>query len=506
MNIRNVTNRINSFQANKRQLFLAGLLLGLIGVIMGGWSSTSFSATSYCNIYPANNNASINSAIAGCADGKTIRFPSNASYTLPDTIFVRDRNNLVIDGRGSTFTITTQGNTKPNLPSYFNQAGKNGGNWALLRGTNITLKNMTAVGSFPLAGQTRDLARESAEPGYAEYMSNFGIYGTNGAYLQDLVGKKPWGDTVVTGPDTYTDNANGSHGGPNYATNVSIKNVRSEEASRMCFALTSGNNMWLEDSYCKNAWYGGSDEELDNPQQPMVGLHVLRNTFEGFNLFGFNIPVPGPNVKDIEIKGNTFLTSADQKCNPVVIVGGYPTNPDTFKNVTIDYNTFTTYGTAIAVDHINVGSISNNKVTTKPGGGCALGAGQPAPLVTVSNSTSLVQSNNGPNAPGAAGLPSGSQPPATPTCSAPTNFAGTPGPAGSGQYNFTWSVSSGATDYSLYYAAAPEQPFALYTGPFTSPSATAYSLNPYSKYNFAVRAKCGSLQSSNSNVVLAEPI
>ncbi len=60
-------------------------------------------AESFCDITPANDVLAIEAAINGCADGSTVRFPENASYVLGDTIFVRDRNNLVIDGRGSTF-------------------------------------------------------------------------------------------------------------------------------------------------------------------------------------------------------------------------------------------------------------------------------------------------------------------------------------------------------------------------------------------------------------------
>lgn len=222
-------------------------------------------SVTYCDINPANNTLAIEAAITGCADGTTIRFPQNASYVLNDTIFVKDRHDLVIDGRGSTFTITTDGLTKPSIarlrPDMGNayDCSKNGGNWMLLRGTNITLKNMKAVGSFPpgLNGEARDITKENrpeylqehknvctSNPNiawirYTESMSNFGIYGTNGATLQDLSGFAPWGDTVTTATDLYVDNYDHKYGGEtrteggrttnagNYSRNVTITNVDS---------------------------------------------------------------------------------------------------------------------------------------------------------------------------------------------------------------------------------------------------------------------------------------
>lgn len=139
----------------KKQLALkmvAALGISLLVAGVGVYMLFQSQAESFCDINPTSDAVAIEAAINGCADGSTIRFPAGASYTLIDTIFVKDRHNLVIDGRGSTFTITTDGETKPSInriaPGY-SQNSYNGGNWMLLRGTNITLKNMRAIGSFP---------------------------------------------------------------------------------------------------------------------------------------------------------------------------------------------------------------------------------------------------------------------------------------------------------------------------------------------------------------------
>lgn len=376
----------------------------------------------YCDIAPANDVLVIEAAIAGCTDGSSVRFPPGASYVLNDTIFVKDRHDLVIDGRGSTFKITVDGQSKPSInriaPGYKAQS-KNGGNWMLLRGTNITLKNMKAVGSFPLAlsGEARDIVKENSpeyvadkdgdgQIRYTESMANFGVYGTDGAYLEDLSGFAPWGDTISTATDRYVDNFNNEHGGEpgegNYARNVFAKRVSAEGTSRMCFALTSGINMYVEDSSCKSAWYGATDQEIDNAKQPLENVYFLRNTFDGFNLFGYLLPVAGSRIKGISIKGNIFKTPPDAQCNPTIGMGGYKDNAETIRDVRIEDNTMVTYGTAINLDSIAGGTVKNNKIVVAPGGStCGTTAGA-APLVKISaRSTGVVEENNGPDAPGA---------------------------------------------------------------------------------------------------------
>ena len=387
--------------------------------------AASGSSASACVINPGHTADEIERAINGCGNGTpddvtTVRFPANASYVLKDTIYVKDRHNMVIDGRGSTFKITTDGQTKPTLrrlnPKY--ARSYNGGNWMLLRGSNITLRNLTAVGSFEPAvkGEPRKLAAENrpeylaknaaGRTRYSEAMSNFGIYGTDGAYLENLTGKFPWGDTVTTATDRYVDNFYGEHGGAagqgNYARNVLVKRVRAEGTSRMCFGLTSGVDMWVEDSSCKSAWYGATDQEIDNPDQPLMGVHFLRNTFEDFNLFGYLLPVAGTNTSDIDIRGNVFRTPPDSKCAAIIGMGGYPKIQAKIKDVTIENNTMVTYGTAIKLDSIAGGTVRNNRITTRTDGNdCGKASGKGSAVDVSARSTGVAVANNGPDAPGA---------------------------------------------------------------------------------------------------------
>ncbi|MGB9376925.1 MAG: hypothetical protein WCB04_05345 [Mycobacteriales bacterium] len=438
----------------------------------------------------------LNAFIASVPDQSTIQFPQSGCYKGAATIVVKDHRNLVIDGGGSTFTITSQGNTKPVGPG----GGKNGGNWMLLRGDTVTLRKMTAIGSFPLAGQTRCLGCENL-PGYAEYMSNFGVYGTTHATLQDLTGRAPWGDTVTAGPDSYVDNT----GVPNYVSGLHVQRVQSVSTSRDCFALTSGTDLWITDSSCKDAWYGGSDEELDSSGQPLNGVHILGNTWDGFGLFGITVPVAATNTGNIEVRNNTFLTTADNACAATVSVGGYPTNPPVFTNVTVDNNTMASKGgTLVLFDHVNTGSIQHNKIVQPNASVCGQGPNVVVPFASTTNSANVTIADNSSTAAGASTAPVPPPPPPPPPAgTAPTGLTvtGTTSSPSRPSIRLSWTPVTGATSYNAYLRASGGSFFPYVTGVTGSPW-TLYDMRP-GTWTVMLRAVVNGVESPDSNYVTA---
>jgi len=128
--------------------------------------------------------------------------------------------------------------------------------------------------------------------------------------------------------------------------------------------------VWIEDSTCTDAWYAALDAETDNPAQVLRNQHYLRNTFDGFNLGGLLIPVPGEigKVSDIEIRGNRFLTPPDVACNQTLMVGAYPETGAgyEFANVRVEDNELRTFARGISLDFVNGGAIRNNRITQLP--------------------------------------------------------------------------------------------------------------------------------------------
>lgn len=332
-----------------------------------------------CNVDPADGETAIMAAIEGCPDGSTVLFPAGRSYTVGRKIEVKDRRDLTIDGNGSTFTSTADGTTTQAV----------NGVWVLLRGSNVTLKNMTSVGSFDVPGP-RSLAKLTA-PRFTEAAMGYGLYGVDGARLVDVKALRVWGDGVTTGPDTYVDGSTAD-----YTRNVHIERMHVETTGRHCWAPTSGENITIQDSVCKDAWYGGLDAELDDVAQPLRGHRYLRNTFDGYFMFGAIVPVIGNNgtTADIEIRGNRFLTPADNVCNPIIQVGAYPdTNPNVADNVVVaDNDIVVTQGVTIILDHVRGGSITGNTINLEDTAGCNWP--NPVEPVKVTNSTNVTVSGN----------------------------------------------------------------------------------------------------------------
>ena len=389
--------------SDRRKIFAAALIGGvvLVGGLTtltrsdeapqrpsGSTNTTSPRGHSECPIDPSGGEAAIIAAISSCPDGTVsaptvVRFPAGKSYAQANRIEVRDRNNLVIDGNGSTFTTTANGCTTKSV----------NGNWVLIRGTNITLKNMTAVGSFNIPGP-RNLTIQSADPCYTEATMNYGVYGTDGVWLVDVKGFNAWGDAVTVGPAHYA--VTEVYRDDDFADDVHINRMEARKSSRHCWAPTSGVGTWIEDSTCTDAWYAALDAETDYQDQPLRDHHYLRNTFDGFSVGGLLIPVPGQtgSAGDIEIRGNKFLTTPDVECNPTVLLGGYPEiGPKyEFSNVIVEDNEFHTYARAINLDRVKGGVVRNNRITQRiPSTGATIlqHCGEDRQII-VTNSTGVV--------------------------------------------------------------------------------------------------------------------
>lgn len=308
-----------------------------------------------CGIAPSDGEAAISAAIAGCPDGSTVRFPPKAEYTQGARIEVRDRRDLTIDGNGSTFFSTADGASTQAVNPV----------WLILRGHGITLKNMTAIGSFDVPGP-RDLTK-LRPPRFTEAAPGFGIYGSDDVKLLDVSAIRVWGDGVTTGPAHYADPKH--VGDTEFSRNIIIDRMSVQTTSRMCWAPTSGDNIVIKNSTCDDAWYGGLDAEADNFTQPLRGHKYLDNTFRGYGNFGIFVPVAGdPGYSsDIEIRGNRFLTGPDRECSPTIGVGAYPdTNQRTFGNVTVVGNEIPFMSIGVSLDHVEGGAVRNNTLVRLP--------------------------------------------------------------------------------------------------------------------------------------------
>lgn len=367
-------------------LVLAVLVLGAAVAIVLAMSDNTAdrkTASSVCNIAPADGDEAVNAAIASCPDGSTIRFPPGATYHQDGSILVRDRSNLVIDGNGSTFKSSAPNNKLASVP-----------NWRLFKVRNVTLRNMTAVGNFFPTGP-RSLATVSEQFGACEFNGGFLINGGDGVWLTDLKAHNVCGDGFGTHRSEFFDERV-----PNeMPRNVHMSRVEAKTTARMCFAPTQVDGLWIEDSLCRDAWYAGFDAESDGRSDPVKNIHLLRTTFDGYNHVGIFVPVPGlPGLtRDIEIRGNRLLTGPDKECNQSIQVGGYPDIPPeevtrVFENVVTEDNEVAALTRAIVYDHVVGGVIRNNHIREllPPSGFTVHGYCGEDRKIIVTNSSSVV--------------------------------------------------------------------------------------------------------------------
>lgn len=336
----------------------------------------------------------LNAFLASVPNDAEIRFRARGCYAQANRIQVYDKANVTIDGRGSTFRSSAPNDGKKLNP-----------NWLLLRGRNLTLKNLTAVGNFNLTG-ARSQARVNMEeihdpPVGNQFNAGVFVYGGDGIHVIDVKARNVFGDGIGTAVSQYVMGSGLPHESPR---NVHIVRFEATTTARHCFAPTTVTGLWLEDSIGRDCWYGGMDLELDNKEtQQLNDIHVVGNTFDGFFQFGLAIPVAGAgdNTRDIEIRENTFATTADNVCNPVILVGNYPSNPNTFKGIAVVGNQLEfVAGAAVRYDHVQGGSVLGNTFTQVPPPGHAevrpayCGGDHNTQPVSTTNSTEVRIENN----------------------------------------------------------------------------------------------------------------
>jgi hypothetical protein len=342
-------------------------------------TTTTAPPTSVCRIAPPSGEANIAAAIASCPDGSTVQFPSGAAYTQAGPIEVRDRSNLTIDGGGSSFS-----NSAPNTAVVKP-------NWNIFRGSNVTVRNMTVNGNFHLTGPRSLVTVRNIAVN--QWNSGFFVLGGDGVTISDVTVNDVFGDFVTTVPSGWAPTDAG--GGTMMPHNINIVRLSGTSAARQCVALSASTGFSLQDSTLRDCWWGGVDMEIDQKVSgiPMHDIHILRNTFDGYNMFAIAAAYPGAtgDVDTVEVRGNTTLTPPDT-CRPPIIFGFYPDNPNQERNIVVAGNNLKSLANGIAFDHVVNGTIQGNTIQkTAPDSLC----GPPAPIaLSITSSTGVTTSSN----------------------------------------------------------------------------------------------------------------
>jgi hypothetical protein len=295
--------------------------------------------------------AELNAWLAQVPDGATARFRPGACYSQRESLVLKQRTDVVIDGRGARFQSSAPNDNSRLVP-----------NWFLMRSHGITLKDMTIVGNFDDPGPPTPLR------GSVTSNAGVGIFGGGDIEVADVVIRNVFGDGVSVANAAYHDPQDPT---PEFSRNVRLLRLDVSKAARHCVSPSQVTGFWLEDSKLDDCYLDAVDVEKDLITDPLADLHFLRNTISDY--FGVGIVVPiggdpaGAPVDGIEITGNTFLTLPFASvCNMPVAIGGYAGQQ--FANVVIEDNRIFSWKAAIAVNQVQSGRIRNNVITHPTGG------------------------------------------------------------------------------------------------------------------------------------------
>lgn len=328
--------------------------------------------------------AELNTWLASVPDGTDIAFSAGACYAQQESINLKNRADLVIDGRGATFKSSAPNDNSKLVP-----------NWFLMRSNRITLRNMTIIGNFD------DPGPPTPQHGSVTSNAGVGIFGGSDIDVADVSIRHVFGDGVSVANAYYHDPDNQT---PEFSRNVHLERLDISKAARHCVSPSQVTGFWLEDSKLDDCYLDALDAEKDVISDPMSDLHVLNNTFT--NYFGVGVVVPiggapgGPPAGGIEIKGNKFLTlPVASVCNEAIAIGGY--QDQSFANVTIEGNEIHAWKVAIAATGVTTGQIRDNLIVHPAAGptGNAPRVGDCGPdleaNVVLHDSPAVTTSNNG---------------------------------------------------------------------------------------------------------------
>lgn len=297
-----------------------------------------------CPISPADSAAAIEAAISSCPDGSTVMFPRRAVYHQTSTIDLENRKNLTIEGRRSRFVSSIPNSAEPEP------------NFRITGGHNVTFRDLHVEGNFKLADR-RSLERVT-QLAVNQFNAGVAIHGGDGITLEDIRVTNTFGDLILLVPTGWSPNdAKVSSGVPR---NVRVVRLKGDGAARHCVAITAAEGFLLADSILEDCWYGGVDIEPDAPGESVRRVHLVNNSFDGFNLFAIALPKTVSDMSGIEIRGNRTLTSGDT-CSPTLLAGSED-SAQRLLNLVVEENFIRSNGTGMSLTSIEGGAIRRNRI------------------------------------------------------------------------------------------------------------------------------------------------
>lgn len=279
----------------------------------------------------------LNEWLATVPDGSQIDFPQQACYRVDGSVTLTSRNNLVIEGNGSTF----KAETKVATPET------NRAQWRFDYGTGITIRDMTLVGVNPKAEFS--LANQ--------FDHNLFIRGTKHVTVQNVHGRNAYGDFIAI-----------AHGmdGVTIPTDINISNVSADTIGRMGISCVACDGVSVDNSVFNNIAYHVFDLEIEGNNWPGRNVRYTNNVIgaHGWAFFSVGTPYQTYNndLSNVYIAGNVMTEpgSTTDECFPSL---SFRDTKIDARNVVIENNSIVSRTDGILVKRVSGVTIRNNSVS-----------------------------------------------------------------------------------------------------------------------------------------------
>jgi hypothetical protein len=289
--------------------------------------------------------AEINRFLASVPDGYTVRFAAGGCYRQADSLWLRRRRDIVLDGNGATFAF----DTTTGLTRLYRS------NWRILGGAGITLENMTVRG----ACRPRQCGNGSPPPARDGY-------GQHGINLESTA--HPTVDHVHV-VDVLSDGieAEGTLDpaccwrGP-ATSDLVIRDSHVERAGRQLIGITDLDGGLIEGNRIEDGPEVGIDIEVDVPGFTARHLRIAGNTFDDVHSSIISNGGLGadPQVADVTIEGNT-MARRSAACSGGIYLRAPGPNPQGYRTgFAIRENTFKLIGPMLQAQGIRDLTVAGN--------------------------------------------------------------------------------------------------------------------------------------------------
>lgn len=221
--------------------------------------------------------SSLNSLLAGLNDNSTIRFAPNGCYRIDDTLTLSGKHTILIDGQGAQLKAGTLGD-------------QNRRHFTISASSDITIRNVTVVGSNDKAGATA----EAYDPKLA-FQHAFNLTSVKRVLLDTVSGTKLHGDFVYVGSSKAGD-----------TTDVTVRHSKFDGSGRQGISIVAGQRVLIADNSLTGVARSMFDIELNNASSTVRDVRITGNhTGPAVNFWLANKGA-GSDIGAIEIDHNTM--------------------------------------------------------------------------------------------------------------------------------------------------------------------------------------------------------